>query len=239
MQIWPAIDVKSGKCVRLSQGDYQRDIVYGTNPADMASRWVSEGATGLHVIDLDGAMGCGNNLDAIRKIVDETDVEIQVGGGINSQKSIEEFLSMGIKRLVVSTKSVCDPDWIDTMASRYEGHIVVSIDFRNGFVAYDGWRKTSELSAVEHAKSMSSLPLAGLIFTDIDRAGMMSGPNLELLHQLRDLATAPVISSGGVQETDDVIRLNETGVQGCIIGRALYEGKITLPDAINAAMANV
>ncbi len=239
MRIWPAIDIKNGKCVRLSQGDYDGETVYGLDPADMASRWVSEGATGLHIIDLDGAMGRTSNTTAIAEIAESIDVEIQVGGGIHSEQVIEDYLSIGIKRLIVATKSVTDPKWLESMAQRYVGHLVVSIDTKNGKVAYDGWQQVTDLNATEHANSISHLPIAGIIYTDIDRAGVMTGPNFDLISNMKTSLNVPLVSSGGIRNLEDVRKLVDTGVQGCVIGRALYDGKVTLPEAISVATAVV
>ena len=237
MRIWPAIDLKGGNCVRLTQGDYYREMVYGKNPSDMAARWVSEGATGLHVIDLDGALGIGSNISAITQICNEVDIEIQVGGGIRSEEVIEQYLSLGIKRLIISTKSVEDPGWLMRMTSRYENHLVVSIDIKNEGVAFDGWQKTTDMDVVEHARAMAQLPIAGLIVTDITRAGMLNGPNYDLLNEVAANINRPLISSGGVRHEEDVERLAQTGIHGCVIGKALYEGKLTLPQTISAANA--
>lgn len=235
MQVWPAIDLKGGKCVRLTQGDYHREKVYGTNPADMAARWVTEGATGLHVIDLDGAMGVATNQDAVARICSEIEVDIQVGGGIRSEQAIEDYLSMGIKRLIVSSKTISDPQWIRQMATKYENLLVVSIDLKQERLAFDGWQKTSDIDVLQHAKAMAELPIAGLIVTDISRAGMLTGPNLELLDSLIHCTEKPLISSGGVRHTEDVERLTHKGVHGCVVGKALYDGQITLPQTIAAA----
>lgn len=235
MRIWPAIDLKGGKCVRLAQGDYHREKVYGKNPADMAARWVSEGATGLHIIDLDGAMGADSNRDAVALICDETDVEIQVGGGIRSEETIEDYLTMGIRRLILSSKTISDPQWLCRMAMKYEDYLVVSIDIKHDCLAFDGWQKTTDRDIVEHAKSMANLPLAGLIVTDISRAGMLNGPNFELLDAIIRSTEKPIISSGGVRHIEDVERLAHRGAHGCVIGKALYDGQLTLPQTIAAA----
>ena len=232
MRIWPAIDLKDGKCVRLSQGDVKRETVYGSSPADMALRWTAEGATGLHVIDLDGAMGRPANLKAIAAIADEVDVDLQVGGGIRDEKTIEDFLAMGIKRLIIATKSVTDPQWVEKMANRYSGHLVISIDTRGGKIAYDGWQKSEDTAAVELARRVSDLPLGGLIYTNIDRAGMMSGPELQTLADIIEISEVPVTASGGIKSLDDLLQLRNTNIDGYIIGKALYAGHLTLPDAL-------
>jgi phosphoribosylformimino-5-aminoimidazole carboxamide ribotide isomerase len=236
MRIWPAIDIKDGKCVRLSQGDLKRETVYGSSPADMAIRWVAEGATGLHIIDLDGAVGRPPNFNAIAAIADEVDVDIQVGGGIRDEKTIEDYLAMGIKRLIISTQSVLDLAWTVKMAQRYQGHLLISIDTRDDMVAFDGWQNSHPVSAIEHARSLRDLPLAGLIYTNIDRAGMMSGPDIRTLEHIIEDCSLPITASGGIQALDDLRQLSQMNLEGCVIGKALYAGHLTLPDAI--AMCN-
>lgn len=232
MRIWPAIDLKDGKCVRLSQGDLKRETVYGSSPADMALRWTSEGATGLHVIDLDGAMGRPANINAIASIAEETNVDLQVGGGIRDERAIEDLLALGIKRLIVSTLSISDPDWLAKMADRYPGLLLVSLDARNGKIAFDGWQRTSSISVMEHAAHVSQLPLAGLIYTNIDRAGMMSGPDFEAITDIRDRCQLPLTASAGVKTIEQLQQLRDTRVDGCVIGKALYDGHLTLHNAI-------
>ena len=234
MRVWPAIDVKDGKCVRLSQGDIKRETVYGSSPADMAIRWVAEGATGLHVIDLDGAIGRPANFNAIASIADQVDVDIQVGGGIRDERTIEDFLTMGIKRLIISTQSVTNPQWTARMAERYSGHLLVSIDTRGGQVAYNGWQNSGDLSPIEHARNICHLPLAGLIYTNIDRAGMMTGPDLKTLNEITENIEIPVIASGGVKLPEHLQKLRQLRLEGCVIGKALYDGHLTLPESIAA-----
>ena len=234
MRIWPAIDLKNGNCVRLSQGDFHKETVYGSDPADMASRWVSEGANGLHVIDLDGAMGLPPNRKAIQQISDQVDIDIQFGGGVRTQATIEEYLSIGIKRIIIASKAVEDTVWIEQMANRYEGHLVISIDARDGRVAHDGWRKLSNTSVIDHAKTMSRLPIAGLIYTNIDTAGMLSGPDTKTIQHIQRNTNVPLIASGGIATLEDIELLSKLTVEGCIVGRAIYEGRLTLPETISS-----
>lgn len=236
MIIWPAIDIRGGKCVRLVQGDYQRERVYGHDPADMADRWVSEGARQLHVVDLDGARdGDTKNRDAIIKIVKQTKIPIQVGGGIRSEETIESYLAIGVQRIVVGTMALKNPTWFKQMCEKYPNRLVAGIDARDGLVATDGWLQTSQTPATDFAKDFSSVPLAGIVYTDISRDGMLKGPNVEAVREMIQCTKIPVIASGGVTVADDVALLAKTGAAGCIVGRSLYEGKMTVAEAIAAA----
>jgi phosphoribosylformimino-5-aminoimidazole carboxamide ribotide isomerase len=236
MQIWPAIDLRGGNCVRLLQGDYDRETVFGRDPAAMARRWVSEGAKYLHLVDLDGARdGKSVNREAIAAIVMAVDIPCELGGGIRDQQTIEQMLALGLARLVIGTKAVKDADWFRRMCRQFPGRLAVGIDARDGRVASEGWLETSEVAATELARSLASEPIAAVIYTDIARDGMMSGPNVQAMAEMRRAVSAPIIASGGVTIADDVRRLAEAGMDGCIIGRALYEGSLTLAEALAAA----
>jgi phosphoribosylformimino-5-aminoimidazole carboxamide ribotide isomerase len=236
MQVWPAIDLRGGNCVRLLQGDYDRETVFGRDPAAMARRWVSEGAKFLHLVDLDGARdGKSVNAEAIAAIALAVDIPCELGGGIRDEETIEQMLALGLARLVIGTKALKEPDWFRRVCARFPGRLAVGIDARNGRVASDGWLETSDIAATELARSLADEPIAAVIYTDIARDGMMSGPNFEAMAEMRRAITAPLVASGGVTTVDDVRRLAEAGMDGCIIGRALYEGSLTLGDALAAA----
>ena len=236
MQVWPAIDILEGECVRLIQGDYDQKTVYGMNPADMAARWIADGATGLHLVDLDGARdGSSTNKKAVAEIVGSFEIEVQIGGGIRDEETINDYLEMGINRLIIGTKAQKDPTWFAEMCAKYPGKLLVGIDARDGRVATDGWREVSDVAAVDLAAELAQHPIAGLIYTDISRDGMLSGPNFDSLSQIIEQATVPVIASGGVTTTSDVAECAAKGSSGCIIGKSLYEGKLSLPDAIRSA----
>ncbi len=236
MQIWPAIDLRGGNCVRLLQGDYERETVFGRDPAAMARRWVSEGAKCLHLVDLDGARdGRSVNREAIASITMAVDIPCELGGGIRDESTIEQLLGLGLTRLIVGTKALKEPEWFREMCGKFPGKLAAGIDARNGRVATDGWLETSEMAATELARSLADQPIAAIIYTDIARDGMMAGPNLEAMAEMRRAVSVPVIASGGVTTADDVRRLTEVGVDGCIIGRALYEGSLTLGEALAAA----
>ncbi len=233
MRIWPAIDLRGGKCVRLQQGDYNRETVFNNNPSDVAKRWVDEGADCLHLVDLDGARdGKLINGEVISEIVSSVDVTFQLGGGIRDEEAITRLLELGLDRLVVGTQAIKEPDWFREMANKYAGNLVLGVDARNGMVATDGWLETSETSAIDLAKQFESAPLAGVVYTDIAKDGMMAGPNLDAMREMQEAIGLPVVASGGVTTTDDAKRLGEIPMDGAIIGRALYEGTIKLADVI-------
>ncbi|MEQ8788150.1 MAG: 1-(5-phosphoribosyl)-5-[(5-phosphoribosylamino)methylideneamino]imidazole-4-carboxamide isomerase [Pirellulaceae bacterium] len=240
MQIWPAIDLRGGKCVRLRQGDYNQETVFGDDPAEMARQWVRQGARQLHLVDLDGARdGTSANREALQAIVSAVEVPCQVGGGIRDEATIDDLFALGVARLVVGTRALTDPEWFLSMCRRHPQRMVVGIDARDGLAATDGWLETSQTSAVELASCFAGAPLAGIVYTDIAKDGMMAGPNLSAMAEMLASTDAPVIASGGVTTAADVAALAELGVAGCIIGRTLYEGKLSLADALAAAQASV
>lgn len=235
MQIWPAIDLRGGKCVRLKQGDYSRETVFGQDPASIARHWVDLGAECLHLVDLDGARtGQPGNLAAVEAILGAVDVPCQLGGGIRSEETIQRLLGLGVARLVVGTQALCQPEWFRRMCHRFPGKLVLGIDAREGRVATEGWLQTSEVLALDLARRYEPLPLAAIVYTDIAADGMLAGPNLSAMAEMQQAVRLPVIASGGVTTLADVARLAAIPMAGCIIGRALYEGTLTLPEAIRA-----
>ena len=236
MQVWPAIDLRAGKCVRLQQGDYGRETVFGDDPAAMARHWVEQGAECLHLVDLDGAKtGRPANLDSVRAIVSAVDVPCELGGGIRDEEVIGSLLDLGLARLVVGTKALREPDWFHQVANRFPGRLVLGLDARDGRVATDGWLETSDTSAVELARKFDDEPLAAIVYTDIATDGMLVGPNLSAIREMQAAIRLPIIASGGVTTADDVAQLAAIGVAGCIIGRSLYEGRMKLREALAAA----
>jgi phosphoribosylformimino-5-aminoimidazole carboxamide ribotide isomerase len=236
MQIWPAIDIRDGRCVRLQQGDYDRETVFDDNPVNVARQWVQQGAECLHLVDLDGARdGQIVNRRVIAEIVSNVDLPCQLGGGIRDEASIKTLLELGVRRLVLGTKAIEDADWFRQMAESYPDQLVLGIDARDGSVATDGWLKTSGTSATELAKAFEPEPIIGIVYTDIQRDGMLKGPNFDAMAEMKSAVGCPVIASGGVATKDDVRRLADVGMDGCIIGRALYEGRVSLKDALEAA----
>ncbi len=236
MRVWPAIDLRGGKCVRLRQGDYQRETVYGDDPTAMARRWIGQGATCLHLVDLDGARdGCTANYEAIRRIILSVDVPCELGGGIRDEATIAKYLKLGLSQLVVGTRALKEPDWFHLMCRQFPKQLALGIDAKGGLVATDGWLNTSTTSAIELARQFAAEPLAAIVYTDIARDGMLQGPNLAAMAEMKAAVDLPVIASGGVTSADDVRELSRIGLDGCIIGRALYEGTLTLADALAAA----
>ncbi len=235
--IIPAIDLRGGQCVRLRQGDYSKETVFGDDPAAMARRWVEQGAKYLHLVDLDGARaGRPVNGDSIRRIVAASGVPCQLGGGLRSESGLVEALGWGVQRVILGTRILHDPAWCESMCRAFPGQVMLGIDARDGRVATEAWLKDSAMSALELARRCAAWPLAGIIYTDISRDGMMTGPNFEATAELaRAVPGVAIIASGGVTTLGDVARLAGAGLAGCIIGRALYEGRIDLAAAIAVA----
>lgn len=236
MLIWPAIDILDGRCVRLAQGDYAKETIYGDSPAAMAEHWRSKGAKRLHLVDLDGAKeGTTANYESVRQIVERVapyGVECELGGGVRSEETIRKLLDLGLTRLVVGTLALKNPDWFEEQALKFPGKLALGIDARGGMVATDGWLETSSTSATDLAKRFDGLPIAAIIYTDVATDGMMRGPNVAECVAMSRAASVPVVASGGVSRIDDVRRLAEAGLSACIIGRALYENTIALEDAL-------
>lgn len=233
MQIIPAIDLRNGQCVRLRQGDYNQETVFGTDPAAMAQRWVAQGAQYLHIVDLDGArQGHPGNAPSIQQIARSSGVPCQLGGGLRTEADIQLALDWGVSRVVIGTRALKDPGWLEEVCRRFPDKVVLGIDARDGRVASEGWLKISETSALELAQKFALLPLAALVYTDISRDGMMQGPNLEAMAEMVRAVSLPVLASGGVSTAEDVRNLSRLGLAGCIVGRALYEGKLNLTEII-------
>lgn len=236
MEIWPAIDLRGGYCVRLQQGDYQRETVFSSDPAAMARHWVDLGARCLHLVDLDGAReGRPANMASVEAIVEASGVPCEFGGGIRSDYAIQELFKVGVARVIIGTLSLKEPDWFRRMCQKFPNRLVLGIDARDGFVAAEGWLKTSEVRAIDLARQFVREPIAAVIYTDIATDGMLTGPNLAAMAEMQAAIKLPVIASGGVTTKEDVAQLAAAGMAGCIIGRALYEGTLTLPEALEAA----
>lgn len=235
MQIWPAIDLLGGKCVRLQQGDYQRETVFADDPSQMAIKWQAAGTKFLHLVDLDGAKdGSQVNGDAIRRIVTTTRLICQVGGGIRSQDTIQRLLDLGLARVIVGTRALREPEWFAEMANTYPQQLVLGIDARDGMVATDGWLETSTTPAVSLAQKIANLTdqVAAIVYTDIARDGMLAGPNFEQLAEMQQATNIPVVCSGGVTSLSDIRRLLDMGTHAAIVGRALYEGQLDLEQVL-------
>ncbi len=235
MYILPAIDLRSGKCVRLMQGDYHRQITYKDDPVGQAQDFIDAGAEWLHIVDLDGAkLGQVVNIDAILAIAALGKLRIEVGGGIRNEESISSLLDNGIERVIIGTRAVSDFDWFSQMTEKYQGKIVLGLDARGSKVSTQGWTKDHPEPMLDFAHKAQKLSLAAIIYTDINRDGMLSGPNLERTRALVEAVELPVVAAGGINSVEDVEKLIETGVAGAIIGRALYEGTLDLVTALEA-----
>ena len=235
MKIYPAIDIKDGKCVRLLRGSFDDVTVYGDNPAEMARKWESLGGEYIHVVDLDGALkGHGVNAESIKKICKAVNVPVQTGGGIRSISDIEAKLECGISRVIIGTKAVSDADFVKEAVKRYGDKIVIGIDAKDGMVAIEGWEKTSEYRAVEFAKKMEEIGVKTIIYTDIATDGTLMGPNVDAMREMVNNTNLDIIASGGIGYIEQIKALIPTGVEGVITGRALYTGNINLCDAIKA-----
>ena len=238
MEVIPAIDLLDGKCVRLYQGDYNQASVFNENPVAVARQFVAEGATRLHVVDLDGAKsGKSVNLSVIEAIAKAIDIPVQVGGGLRDRAGVAKLLSTGVQRAILGTVAVEKPELVTELCQEFSGQIVVGIDARNGKVATRGWLETSEVTATDLAQRMAKQGVAAIIYTDIHRDGTLAGPNIEALRELAESIDIPVIASGGVSSLTDILSLSslETiGVTGAIVGRAIYTGDVSLKEAVRS-----
>jgi len=239
-QLYPAIDLKDGQCVRLLRGEMDKATAYNPDPADQAVRFADMGFTNLHVVDLNGAFqGKSANIDAVRAILNATSAPVQLGGGIRTRAQIDAWLEAGIARVILGTAALRDPQLVIDAAKALPGQIVVGIDAKDGMVAVEGWAETSDMPAIELAKAFEGCGVAALIVTDIARDGMKTGVNVEFTGALADAVTIPVIASGGVASSDDIRALRaRTGgraITGTILGRALYDGDIVPAEALQAA----
>jgi phosphoribosylformimino-5-aminoimidazole carboxamide ribotide isomerase len=229
MFIYPAIDLLNGRCVRLRQGDYSQETVFSDDPAAVARKWVELGADRIHVVDLDGAKaGKPVNGAVVRKIVAAAGVPVQLGGGLRTDADLAAVFDWGVRWAVLGTRALQAPDWVRAAADRTPNRIVLGLDAKNGFVATEGWLEVSRVKSVDLAKQVSDAPLAAVVYTDIAKDGMMSGPNFDALAEMQAAVPLPVIASGGVCTLEHVRRLMAGGTPGCIIGRALYEGSLDL-----------
>ena len=235
MLIYPAIDLLGGRCVRLRQGDYAQETVFSDDPAAVAREWVRQGADRLHVVDLDGAKSREPvNGATIQRIVEAAGVPVQLGGGIRSEEHLQLVFGWGVRWAVLGSKALHDPEWVKRMAYEYPDRIVLGLDARAGFVATEGWLETSTTKATDLAKLVEDTPLAAVVYTDIVKDGMMAGPNFEALQEMRAATKLPVIASGGVTTLDQANRLAEAGTYAAIVGRALYEGTVTLQELMHS-----
>ncbi len=239
MIIYPAIDIRGGRCVRLTKGDFAAETVFADDPAEMAKKWADCGAEFLHLVDLDGALaGASKNKPAIERILSQVKLPVQLGGGIRTLQNIEDWLTVGVSRVILGSAAVKNPELVAEACQKYPGHIAVGIDARDGEVAIEGWGEGSGVSATELAKRMAGYGVSTIIFTDIARDGMLGGLNVEATAALARACGVPIIASGGVASLEDVANVKKVeadGVQGCIIGKALYTGAVDLKAALALA----
>ncbi len=237
MIIIPAIDLKDGNCVRLTQGKKDAQTVYSRDPVATAKKWESNGAKLLHIIDLDGAFsGNQKNLEAIIKIRKAIKIQIQVGGGIRDIGNVLNLFSAGINRIIIGTKAIEDPEFLTYLCNKYPGKILIGIDAKNGMVAIKGWEEVTQVSAIDLAKRLEMVGAAGIIYTDISRDGMMIGPNIEATRDMVESVKIPVIASGGISSIDDIKNLMKIkNLWGVITGKAIYTGSLDLKEAIRIA----
>ena len=240
MEIIPAIDILGGRCVRLDQGDYERETVFADDPSEMAVRWREAGATRLHIVDLDGAReGTPRNENIIHRTIDSAGVPVQVGGGIRSVGTIDAYVRAGADRVALGTAAVKDQAMLAEAVGRFGEKVLVGVDARDGMVATDGWLETSEMRALDLVTRLSELGVRRIFYTDIGSDGMLGGPNFAAIEQVMSHVAGfaepmPVIASGGVSSVEHLVRLKDTGLEGAIIGKALYTGAIDLGEALRA-----
>jgi phosphoribosylformimino-5-aminoimidazole carboxamide ribotide isomerase len=236
--LYPAIDMRGGKCVRLLQGDYNQETVYGDSPFDMAKQFADQGAAWIHMVDLDGAKdGKKVNHEHVIRVAKELPAKVQIGGGIRSMDDVSYYLDSGVDRVILGSAAVSDPEFVREALNRYGGsRVAIGLDARDGFVATEGWLETSHIMAVDLAKRLVEEGAETFIFTDISKDGMLQGPNVEAIGELARITGKEVIASGGVSSIDDLISLkkDDRNIAGAIIGKALYTGRFTLSDALGS-----
>lgn len=239
MIVFPAIDIRKGKCVRLTEGRFDKETIFGDNPEEMAKKWASLGAEFLHVVDLDGALaGKSVNLSAIEAIVKSVDIPVQLGGGIRTLENIEELLSLGVSRVILGSVAVKNPNLVREACKKYGDRIVVGIDARDGIVAVEGWGVSGGVEADTLAKQMAEVGVKRIIYTDISRDGMLNGVNIKATARLAKLSNIAVIASGGVSSIEDIkaVKVVESsGVEGVIVGKAIYTDSLDLREALKVA----
>jgi phosphoribosylformimino-5-aminoimidazole carboxamide ribotide isomerase len=239
----PAIDLKAGRCVRLKQGRMSKETVYSESPGETAQIWFQQGAERLHLVDLDGAVGGAPvNRDAIREILDSVPIPVQLGGGIRNMPTLEAYLDLGVKWVILGTSAIKDPAFVERACDAFPGRIILAVDAKNNLVEVEGWTEPTGLSAPALAQRYGKMGISAVIYTDIDRDGMSEGPNVTATEEFAKQVRVPVIASGGISGIQDVIRivsLAKYGVMGMITGRALYEGKLSLREALKVAKREI
>lgn len=229
MIIFPAIDLRNGNAVRLTQGDFNKETMYSNSPEEVAKEWETKGAEYLHIVDLDGAKtGISKNEAFIKEIAKQASIPVQVGGGIRSLDVVDKYLSAGVARTIIGTAAITDPDFLKEAIEKHGDKIAVSIDARNGYVATDGWTKDSTTKAIDLVSELERMGLRTIVYTDILKDGMLKGPNFEELQTINEATTMNVIASGGISSKDDIAKLKSMNMYGAIVGKALYDGRLQL-----------
>lgn len=237
MLIYPAIDIKNGKCVRLTQGMKEEETIYFENPWQVALDWQNKGAKQLHLVDLDGAFdGISGNLEAVKKIIEKVEIPVQIGGGIRQLDTLSRLLDLGAWRCILGTKALEDPEMLKEAIKRFGDRVVVSVDAKDGKVAIEGWTKVGNQDALEFILRLEEMGLKTLVYTDIARDGMLKGPNIDALKRLLSVVSMEIIASGGVSSLEDLFDLKSIGANGAIVGKALYEGAITMKEIEGAGL---
>lgn len=234
MILFPAIDIKNGKCVRLTQGDYNKEKIYNDSPVEVAADWEKQQAAYLHIVDLDGAKtGVSINKASIEAISKQASIPIQLGGGIRSMSVIQEYITAGVDRVIIGTAAINDKAFLREAVDAYGSKVAVSIDARNGYVATNGWTSTSTVKAIDLVKELESLGVETIVYTDILKDGMLQGPNFKELQEINEATTMNVIASGGISSPADVEKLKSLDLYGAIIGKALYDGTMNFKDLLD------
>ena len=235
MRLYPAIDIIDGQCVRLSQGDYGKKTTYAKDPVSVAEKWQQQGAEFLHLVDLDGAKtGTMLNFELVKKIAKTLSIPVEIGGGIRDLDAVKKYLDAGVCRVILGTAALRQPELAERAVAQYGDRIVVGIDAKDNMVAVSGWEEVSGVSALDLAKRMEEIGVATVIYTDIATDGMLNGPNLSAMQTMAEHVKMHVVASGGVTTLSDLQNLKKTGVEGAIVGKALYTGNLSLPEAVAA-----
>lgn len=236
MQIFPATDILGGKVVRLTKGDYNQVKIYADSPAEMALEFMKDGATNLHMVDLDGAKdGAPVNFDAIKEAAQIKDLFIEVGGGIRDMKRIEDYLNLGVKRVILGTAAIRNYPFVEEAVKKFGKAVAVGVDAKDGFVAVSGWQETTSVKSVEFCKKLRDTGVSTVIYTDISKDGMLSGTNLEIYKELSEIKGLDIVASGGITFAHEIETLRDMNIYGAIVGKAVYEGRLSLKDALKAA----
>ncbi|MBI9012244.1 MAG: 1-(5-phosphoribosyl)-5-[(5-phosphoribosylamino)methylideneamino]imidazole-4-carboxamide isomerase [Clostridiales bacterium] len=232
MIIYPAIDILDGQAVRLLKGDYNEVTVYG-KPKDLSKKLMNGGCRNLHIVDLNGARQAGDNRISIYDILTESPTFVQVGGGIRTLSQVVQYLEIGVSQIIIGTMAIKEPDLLQEIVNLYPENITVGVDAKNGFVAVEGWEEVSSVDAVSWIKQLESKGVKRIVYTDISKDGTLTGPNFEMYKKILKETSIEVIASGGISVLEDLIQLKEIGVHGVVVGKALYENRFTLEEALS------